>query len=131
MDCYNVSLHGFFSLFLWFFFSKWSLSILFFSYWAGWEFCFVVFKKKTLWIATMFPYMVFVLLQYFPTCFFSKLFLLIFFYIELVKNLVLTSPTCFISHFFSFSFFAFFFQNCLLLFFMFFFSKLFLLILFF
>jgi len=33
MDYYNVSLHGFFYEI---FFPKWSLSILFFIYWAGW-----------------------------------------------------------------------------------------------
>ena len=149
MDYYNVSPHGFF---LWFFFSKWSL-LIFFSYWTGWEFCFVVFFFKTPWIITMFPNMVFVLLQCFPTClffkiifvefffnielvenlaltfptcFFSKLSLLIFFNIDLVENLALTFPTCFFFYFFSFyfafafpklssSFFIFFFIFCVFL----------------
>jgi hypothetical protein len=45
----------------------------------------------------------------FPHIFFSKLSLLNFFFIELVKNLALTFPACFISHFFLFLFlFAFF-----------------------
>jgi hypothetical protein len=100
----------------------------FFSYWAGWKFCFVVFFFKTLWILTMFPHIIFVLLQCFPTYCFLKLSLSIFFNIELVENLALTFPTCFF-----FPFFWFFFQNCLLFFFhfLFFFSELFLLILFF
>jgi hypothetical protein len=53
-----------FSPFLWFFlffFPELSLSILFVSYWTGWEFSFVVFFSKTLWIATVFPYIVFFL----------------------------------------------------------------------
>ena len=53
--------------------------------------------------------MIFVLLQYFPTCFFFKIIFVDFFFnIELVENLALTFPTCFFFHFFpklSFSFF--------------------------
>jgi len=135
MDCYNISLHGFFFYFYEFFFfvfSKWSFSILFSSYWAGWEFCFVVLKKKNIvdcynvsphgfCFATVFSYI-----------FFSKLSLLIFFYIELVKNLALTFPACFISHFYLFLFlFAFFSKLSSSFYFFVFFSELFLSILFF
>jgi len=113
MDYYNVSLQGFF---LWIFFFQNYLC----------RFCFVVFFFKTLWIVTMFPHIIFVLLQCFPTCFFPKLSLSnCFFNIELVKNLALTFPTCFFFHFFHFfcfffsklssffsSIFCIFFQNC-------------------
>jgi len=76
VDCYNIFLHGLFSFFLWFisfFFSNWSLSILFFLYWAGWEFSFVVFSKITLWIATMFPPHGFCFVTVFPHVFLFKL----------------------------------------------------------
>ena len=77
------------------------------------RFYFVVFFFKTLWIVKI-PHMVFVLLQCFLTCFFSKLSLSnIFFNIELVENSTLTFPACFC--------FFFFFQNCLLLLLVFFF----------
>jgi len=131
MDYYNVSLHSFFYELFSFLFPKWSLWILFFLYWASWEFCFVDFFFKTLWIVTMFPHMVFVLLQCFLTCFFFNYLCWFFFNIKLVENLALTFPTCFFFSFFHFVF-TFFFQNCLLFFiFLFFFSELFLLILFF
>jgi hypothetical protein len=57
MHCYNISLHDFFLFFYDFFsfFLNWYLSILFFLYWASWEFNFVVFSKITLWIVTVFP----------------------------------------------------------------------------
>ena len=77
----------------------------------------------------MFPHIIFVLLQCFPTYCFSKLSLLIFFNIELVENLALTFPTCFF-----FSIFLIFFPKLSSFFFFhfsFFFSELFLLILFF
>ena len=64
--------------------------------------------------------MIFVLLQCFPTCFFLKLSLSIFFNIELVENSALTFPTCFF--FFFFSKLSFFLKFCM------FFSELFLLI---
>jgi hypothetical protein len=127
MDCYNISLHGFFYFYEFFFFvfSKWSFSILFSSYWAGWEFCFVVFLKKNIVDCYNVSPHDFCFATVFPHIFFSKLSLLNFFYIELVKNLALTFPTCFISHFFlflflfdffsklssSFYFFCVFFQN--------------------
>jgi hypothetical protein len=100
---------------LFFFFLKWYLLILFFSYWSGWYFSFIVFLKQN----TVDCYSVF------PTCFFflNYLCLIYFFNIELVENLALPFPTCFFSHFFLFFFyFWFFIQNCL------FFPELFLLI---
>jgi hypothetical protein len=107
MDWYNVFLFVFFFFFLWIFFSffpKWFLSILFFLYWAGWEFYFVVFLKKTLWITTIFPHMIFVLLQCLPKYFFQNYICWFFFNIELVENLALTFPTCFFPFFFVFFF---------------------------
>jgi len=56
-----------------------------------------------------------VLLQCFPTCFFLKLSLSMFFNIMLVENLALTFPTCF--------FFLFSPQNCLILLFLCFFFR--------
>jgi hypothetical protein len=101
MDFYNISLHGFF-YFFYEFFSSFFLNGLC-------RFCFIVFFFKTLWIVTMFPHMVFVLLQCFPTCFFPKLSLSnLFFNIELLKNSALIFPHV-VFHFFSF-FFAFYFQ---------------------
>jgi hypothetical protein len=88
MNYYNVSLHGFLWIFF-FFFSKWSLSI-----------CFIIFKKKTLWIVTMFPHMFF----------FKIIFVEFYFNIKLVENSALILPACFVFHFFSFSF-AFFLQK--------------------
>jgi hypothetical protein len=41
MDYYNISLHGFFFFFYDFFFKM--VFVDFFLYWAGWEFCFIVF----------------------------------------------------------------------------------------
>jgi len=41
------------------------------------------FKKTTLWIAKMFPYMVFVLLQCLHTCFFFKIIFVEFFFLIL------------------------------------------------
>ena len=75
------------------------------------QFCFVVFFFKILWIVTMFPHMVFVLLQCFSTCFFLKLSMSIFFNIELVENYNCRFPHMFFFHFF--------FKNCLLFFFIF------------
>jgi hypothetical protein len=72
------------------------------------RFCFVVFFFKILWIVTMFPHMVFVLLQCFPTCFFPKIiFVEFFFNIEFVENSALIFPTCFFSIFFHFCFLLF------------------------
>jgi hypothetical protein len=76
------------------------------------------FFFKTLWIVTVFPHMIFVLLQCFHTCFFKKKLYLsnFFFNIELVENLALTFPACFSFHFFSFCF-CFFFPKLSLFFF--------------
>jgi hypothetical protein len=57
MDWYGVFLYGFSILF--FYFSKLYLLILFFKYWADWEFIFVIFFFKTLLIAIVFLYMIF------------------------------------------------------------------------
>jgi len=81
------------------------------------------FFFKTLWIVTIFPHIVFVLLQFSSHVFFQNYLYWFFFNIELIENLALTFSTCF---------FFFFFQNCLFFsFFYVFFSELFLLILFF
>jgi hypothetical protein len=107
MDCYNVSLYGFFFfIFMNFFFKIIFVDFIFFHIELVENF--VSFKKKHCG-----------LLQYFPTWFlfcysvsshvFFKLSLLNFFYnIELVKNLALTFPTYFIFHLFSFFFLLFF-----------------------
>ena len=124
MNCYNVSLHGFFYLFLWMFFFQNGLCRFYFFYIELVEnFVSYVLKKNTMDCYNVSPH---------DFCFaimFSHLF---FFKIILA----LTFPTCFISHFFSFFFLLFFPQNYLLLFSFFFFfcvffSELFLSILFF
>ena len=132
MNCYNVSLYGFFSFFYEFFFPKWSLSILFFSYWAGWEFCFMFFlKKQHCGLLKCFPIWFLFCYSVYPHVFFSKLSLLNFFFnIELVENLALTFPTCFFS-LFKFFFLLFFSKIVFFFHFFMFFSELFLLILFF
>jgi hypothetical protein len=71
--CFFPKLTSFFFNFFCVFFSKLSLLILFFYYWTDWEFSFIVFFFETLTIATVFPHMVFVLLQCFPHVFFSKI----------------------------------------------------------
>ena len=120
MDCYNIFLHGFFFLFM-IFFSNWSLSILFFSYWASWEFSFVVFLKNNIvdcysvsshgfYFAALFPYSFF--LNYLCWIYF-------FIIIELIENWALAFPICF---FFVF-FFLIFLQNFLLFFVFFVFFK--------
>ena len=118
MDYYNVSLHGFFFMIL--FFPKWSLSILLRN-----------FFFKTLWIVIVFPPWFLFCYNVSPHVFFLNYLCRFFFNIELVENSALTFPTCFffsLFFFFCFSKIVFFF-----LFFLFFvfFSKLFLLILFF
>jgi len=78
------------------------------------------FKKNTVDYYNISPHD-FCFATVFTQIFFSKLYLLIFFNIELVENLALTFPTCFFPFFFVFffqnclfllSFFVFFFQNC-------------------
>jgi hypothetical protein len=132
MHCYNISLHDFFLFFLWFFsfFLNWYLSILFFLYWASWEFNFVVFSKITLWIVTVFPLHGFCFAVVFPShvVFLNYLCWIYFFNVELWA---LAFPIYFFS-----IFFCFFSQNYPLLFLFYFiffnfFSKLFLSILFF
>jgi hypothetical protein len=51
------------------------LLILFFYYWTGWEFSFIVFFSEILSIAIVFSHMVFILLQ----CFFTRFFFSFFF----------------------------------------------------
>jgi len=110
VDCFNISIHSFF-FFLWFFF-KWSLLILFFSYWAGWEFNFVDFSKKNIVNCySVSPTWFLFCCSVSPHVFFlNHLYWIYFFNIELVENLALAFPTCF---FFLFCFFS---KNCLLFF---------------
>jgi hypothetical protein len=76
--------HMVFFSFLWFFFvffPELYLSILFYLYWTGREISFVVFFFRTLWIATVFPHVIF-LINFFKIVFIN----FIIFNIELVKN---------------------------------------------
>ena len=91
MDYYNVSLHDLFFM---------NFFLLFFFQNGLCQFYFVVFFLKILWIVTMFPHMVFVLLQCFSTCFFLNYLCRFFFNIELVENY-----NCRFSHMFFFSLF--------------------------
>ena len=96
--------------------------LLFFSYWAGWEFSFIVFFFKTPWIATVFSHMIFLL------WFFSKLSLSILLFL-ILNWLRITIRDFLIKHYRLLQCFpAWFF---FLLFFLWFFSKLSLSILFF
>jgi len=52
-------------IFFMIFFPELSLSILFFSYWASWEFSFVVFFFKTLWISIVLPHLIFLFYDFF------------------------------------------------------------------
>jgi len=70
--------HMVFFLFLWFFlwfflyfFHNSLCRFYFFLYWAGWEFSFMVFFLKTLWIATVFPHMIFFCYDFFQNCFYQ------------------------------------------------------------
>ena len=93
-------------------FFKWSLLILFFSYWAGWEFNFVDFSKKNIVNCySVSPIWFLFCCSVSPHVFFlNHLYWIYFFNIELVENLALAFPTCF---FFLFCFFS---KNCLLFF---------------
>jgi hypothetical protein len=82
VDCYCVFPHGFSILF--FYFSKLYWLILFFQYWADWEFSFVIFFFKTLLIVTVFLRMVFFIFFWWFSLKLS--FSILFFNIELVKN---------------------------------------------
>jgi len=96
--------------------------IFYFSYWASWEFSFIVFLKKTLWITIVFPDMVFV---FFNDFFQNYLCQFYFVNIELVENYnysfshktlwiaTVFSYMVYFFHFFLFWFFYDFFQNFL------------------
>jgi hypothetical protein len=132
MDCYNISLHGFF-LFLWIFFLCFFKMIFldFIFFILSWlRILLRSFLKKNIVDCYNVSPHGFCFATVFPHFFFQNYLCWIFFYIELVKNLALTFLACFISHFFFLFLFAFFSKlSSSFYFFLCFFSELFLLIL--